>query len=52
VTTPGATFSQAITLNLYNVGSGGSVGSQIATKTQTFNIPYRPSTSASCTGGR
>jgi hypothetical protein len=43
VTTPGATFSHVITLNIYNVGLGGSVGSLIATASQTFNIPYRPS---------
>jgi hypothetical protein len=43
VTTPGATFSHLITLNLYNVGVGGAVGSLIATASQTFNIPFRPS---------
>jgi len=46
--TPGDTFSVPITLNLYNVGPANSygpstVGSLIATATQTFNIPYRPS---------
>src|SRR5947209_3017307 len=51
-TTPGATFSHPITLNLYNVGAGGAVGSLIATKTQTFEIPYRPSSSPSCGDGR
>jgi hypothetical protein len=51
-TTPGATFSHPITLNLYNVGAGGAPGSLIATKTQTFAIPYRPSASASCGDGR
>jgi hypothetical protein len=51
-TAPGATFSQPITLNIYNVGSGGSVGSQVTTVTQTFNIPYRPSVdSTNCIGG-
>jgi len=50
-TTAGATFSHPITLNLYNVGSGNSVGSLIATKTQTFDIPYRPSRDdVNCTG--
>jgi len=43
VTTPGSTFSHPITLNIYSVGSGNSVGSLITTKTQTFAIPYRPS---------
>jgi len=47
VTTPGATFNVPITFNVYNVGSGSAVGSQIATRTQTFAIPYRPS-SGSC----
>lgn len=42
-TTPGATFSEPITLNLYNVGANNSVGSLVATDRQTFNIPYQPS---------
>lgn len=45
-TTPGAAFSHAITLNLYNVdhtGTLATVGTAIAAKTQTFDIPYRPS---------
>jgi hypothetical protein len=52
-TTPdGATFSQPITLNLYKVGQDGSRGALITSTTQTFNIPYRPSASPNCTGGR
>ena len=52
VTTPGATFSVPITFKVYNVGAGNSVGSVVATKIQTFNIPYRPSADATnCTGG-
>jgi hypothetical protein len=43
LTTPGATFSEPITLNVYNVGSGNSVGSLVKSVTQTFNIPFRPS---------
>jgi parallel beta-helix repeat protein len=51
-TTPGATFSEPITLNVYNVGSGGAVGSLFTSVTQTFNIPYRPSAdNTNCTGG-
>jgi hypothetical protein len=42
-TTPGSVFSTPITLNLYALGSNGAVGSVIATDTQTFAIPYRPS---------
>jgi hypothetical protein len=47
-TTPGSTFSEPITFNLYNVGPSNAVGSLITTVTQTFNIPYRPSTDPSC----
>ena len=42
-TAPGATFTHPITLNIYNVGPGNSVGSLLATKTQVQAIPYRPS---------
>jgi hypothetical protein len=53
VTTPGATFSHPITLNIYNVGAGNSVGTLIGTITQTFAIPYRPSAdNVNCTGGK
>jgi hypothetical protein len=52
VTAPGATFSIPITLNIYNAGSP-TPGSLITTRTQTFTIPYRPSTdNINCTGGR
>ena len=51
VTTPGATFSLPITLNIYNAGSP-TPGALIATRTQTFAIPYRPSSDPSCAGGR
>jgi len=50
-TTVGATFSEPITLNVYNVGSGNAPGTLLATTTQTFNIPFRPSANnVSCTG--
>ncbi len=53
VTTPGATFSHPITLNIYNVGAGNQVGSLIGSVTQTFAIPYRPSAdNTNCTEGR
>lgn len=42
-TTPGATFSHPITLNIYQVGAGNQVGALIRSVTQTFAIPYRPS---------
>jgi hypothetical protein len=51
VTTPGATFNVPITFNVYSVGVNNAVGPLIATQTQTFAIPYRPSTSASCSSG-
>lgn len=41
VTTPGSTFSVPITLNIYSPAS--PTGSPLATDTQTFNIPFRPS---------
>lgn len=43
VTATGATFPQAITFNIYGLNNDGSVGSMIATKTQTFDIAFRPS---------
>jgi hypothetical protein len=42
-TAPGATFTHPITLNIYNVGPGSSVGSLLATKNQVQTIPYSPS---------
>ncbi len=51
-TTPGATFSHPITVNVYAVGPGAAVGALLATTTQTFAIPYRPSSDPDCTGGR
>ncbi|MGA2970964.1 MAG: hypothetical protein ABSE75_14305 [Acidimicrobiales bacterium] len=46
--TPGTSFSQPITLTIYNDAGSGVVGSVIATATQSFNIPYRPSYNAAC----
>jgi hypothetical protein len=45
VTTTGATFNEPITLNIYSVGANNAVGGLLATDTQTFAIPYRPSAS-------
>jgi hypothetical protein len=42
-TAAGATFSHPVTVKVYNVGPGGSVGSLITESTQTLAIPYRPS---------
>lgn len=47
-TTPGATFSHSVTLNIYEVETDGSVGALITSKTQTFDIPYRPSADSTC----
>jgi hypothetical protein len=51
-TTPGATFNVPITLHVYAVGSSPYyVGALLATQTQTFAIPYRPSADPThCTG--
>jgi hypothetical protein len=42
-----ATWDQALTFNLYSVDNSGEPGSVIATRTQTFAIPWRPA-SAGC----
>lgn len=50
-TTPGSGFTEPLTFNVYNVGANNAVGSLIASDTQTFTIPYRPSsTPAQCSG--
>ena len=43
VTTSGDTYPVPITLNIYNPGLTSTPGTLIASDTQTFNIPYRPS---------
>ena len=48
VTTPGATFTHPITINIYNVASDGTVGTLIDSRTQTFTIPYRPTADPTC----
>ena len=45
VSAPGATFSHPITLTIRDAN-----GAQIATRTQTFNVPFRPSTDLTCNG--
>jgi hypothetical protein len=47
-TLPGASFSEPVTLTLYNAGADGEVGAEITHLTQTFAIPYLPAFSASC----
>lgn len=54
-TAPGATFAHPVTLNLYEVDHSGSTpapGPLITSVTQTFQIPYRPSTDPVCGDGR
>ena len=48
----GSTFAEPVTVNVYSVTATGTrVGSLIATKTVTFNIPFRPSQDpVKCTG--
>jgi hypothetical protein len=46
-TPAGATFSLPITLRIYDTGNN-----LLASSSQTFDVPYRPSASAKCTGGR
>lgn len=50
LTTSGATFTAPITFNIYNTNDGVTAGTLIASATQTFAIPYRPSASPKCTG--
>lgn len=47
-TEKGATFAWPITLNVYAVGAGNAPGALIASATQTFNIPFRPSANKKC----
>jgi len=50
-TTPGATFSEQLTLNVYTVGELNEPGTMIGTVTHTFNMPYRPAANyTKCTG--
>lgn len=53
VSTPGSSFSHPITLNIYEVDNSGTnpaVGNLLASITENFDIPYRPSwDSVNCT---
>jgi hypothetical protein len=52
VTAMGTKFAWPVTLHVYALGAGGTVGTQVAGLTKTFNMPYRPSASPKCnTGG-
>jgi hypothetical protein len=45
VSAPGATFTHPLTLTIYDAS-----GTQIATQTKSFTIPFRPSTDLTCNG--
>jgi hypothetical protein len=46
---PRKKFKWPVTLNVYSVGPGNSVGMKLGSMTKTFAMPYRPSVSAECT---
>lgn len=50
-TPAGAKFNQTITLNIYEMGPGKSVGAKVLSKTETVAMPYRPTASPKCTTG-
>ncbi len=50
VSAAGAKFEWPVTLHIYAVGAGNTVGTQVASLTRTFKMPYRPTASAKCTG--
>jgi hypothetical protein len=45
---PKQKFKWPLTLSVYNVGPGDTVGSKLIAKTRTFGMPYRPSQSVAC----
>lgn len=47
-TDPSATFDAELTLNVYEVGFGNTVGSLIISQTDTFAIPFRPTSDPTC----
>lgn len=54
-TTPGATFSQPLTLTIYAVDHSGTTpaaGTQLLQTTHAFSLPYRPSYDPTCAGTR
>ncbi|MEA2207578.1 MAG: hypothetical protein QOF54_55 [Solirubrobacteraceae bacterium] len=50
VSAKGAKFEWPVTLHIYTAGTGDSVGTQVASLTKTFKMPYRPSANAACSG--
>jgi hypothetical protein len=45
---PKKKFKWPLTLSVYTVGAGNTVGSKLVSVTHTFGMPYRPSQSAIC----
>ncbi len=45
---PKTKFKWPLTLSVYNVGPGNTVGSKLVSVTHEFGMPYRPSVSAEC----
>jgi hypothetical protein len=45
---PNKKYSYELTASIYTVGLGNAVGALLASSTQTFKIPYRPTTNVSC----
>ncbi len=50
-TASGAKFTEPVTLNIYEVGPDNEPGAKVATMTETFAMPYRPTASKKCTTG-
>jgi hypothetical protein len=46
----GSKFEWPVTLKIYALGAGETVGTQVASLTKTFKMPYRPSASPKCSG--
>jgi hypothetical protein len=42
ITNPGSTFTHPVTVNVYDVNDDDSAGALLASKTETFTMPYRP----------
>ena len=49
---PQKKFKMPVTLNIYEVGPGNSVGAKLGTTTKNFKMPYRPTrdTTGTCVG--
>jgi len=45
---PTKKFSYQLTARIYEVGAGDELGNPVASSTETFKIPFRPSTNTSC----